>query len=93
MEIARITTKGQITIPLEIRRRLDLKKGDKIIFLEQDGRIYFKNAALMAFNGIQDAIPGKAQRNLDKLLALNTKDDPVLADLWNNKKDAAYDRL
>ncbi len=33
------------------------------------------------------------QEELDSLLALNAKADPLLADLWNNKKDAAYDRL
>jgi len=29
MEVARITTKGQITIPIEIRRKLNLKEGDR----------------------------------------------------------------
>ena len=27
------------------------------------------------------------------LLALTAQDDPVLAELWDNEKDAAYDRL
>jgi len=27
------------------------------------------------------------------LLALTAQTDPVLADLWDNEKDAAYDRL
>ena len=27
------------------------------------------------------------------LVALNERADPVLADLWNNPKDAAYDKL
>jgi len=62
MEVARITTKGQITIPIEIRKKLNLKEGDKIIFLEQDGRIYFENAALLSFNRIQDAMAGEAQK-------------------------------
>lgn len=62
MEVARITTKGQITIPIEIRKKLNLKEGDKIIFLEQDGRIYFENAALLAFNRIQYAMADEAQK-------------------------------
>jgi hypothetical protein len=28
-----------------------------------------------------------------ELVALNERADPVLADLWNNPKDAAYDEL
>ena len=63
MEVARITTKGQITIPIEIRKKLNLKEGDKILFLEEEnGRIYFENAALLAFNRIQDAMKGEAQK-------------------------------
>ncbi len=29
----------------------------------------------------------------EELLALNAKADPLLAELWDNRKDAAYDRL
>ena len=63
MEVARITTKGQITIPIEIRKRLNLKEGDKVLFLEEDnGRVYFENSALLAFSRIQDTMAGEAQK-------------------------------
>ena len=63
MEIARLTTKGQISIPVAIRKKLNIKEGDKVLFLEEEnGRIYFENAALMAFNHIQDAMAGEAQK-------------------------------
>lgn len=29
---ARLTSKGQVTIPVEVRRRLDLQAGDELIF-------------------------------------------------------------
>jgi AbrB family looped-hinge helix DNA binding protein len=32
MELAKITSKGQVTIPVGIRKELGLKKGDKIVF-------------------------------------------------------------
>lgn len=32
-------------------------------------------------------------REREGLLALSAKSDPVLAKLWDNEKDAAYDRL
>ncbi len=35
---ATLTSKGQITIPLEVRRRLELKKGDQVTFSIEDGR-------------------------------------------------------
>ena len=63
MEVARITTKGQITIPIGIRKKLNLKEGDKILFFEEEnGRIYFENTALLAFSRIQDAMAGEAQK-------------------------------
>lgn len=32
MSIARVTSKGQVTIPVEIRRALDIKEGDGLVF-------------------------------------------------------------
>ena len=62
MEIARITEQGQITIPIEIRKKLNLKEGDKVIFFEErNGRIFFENTALLAFNRIQDVMRGMAK--------------------------------
>lgn len=34
VEIATVTSKGQVTLPASIRRKLGLRKGSKIIFLE-----------------------------------------------------------
>ena len=39
MNSSTITSKGQTTIPIEIRRHLQLKAGDKVrFFIEEDGR-------------------------------------------------------
>ncbi|MDR0854618.1 MAG: AbrB/MazE/SpoVT family DNA-binding domain-containing protein [Clostridiales Family XIII bacterium] len=62
MEIAKITSKGQLTVPVDIRRKLNLSTGDKVVFVEDEGRIYFENAALLAFNKIQEAFEGEAER-------------------------------
>lgn len=34
-----ISSRGQIVIPADIRKKYDFKKGDKIFFVEKDGRI------------------------------------------------------
>lgn len=49
MELAKLTTKGQITIPAKIRRKLHVDAGDKVVFLEKNGRIFIENAEKLKF--------------------------------------------
>jgi antitoxin PrlF len=37
-EIAKLTSKGQVTVPKRVRDRLGLRTGDEIEFLPQDGQ-------------------------------------------------------
>ncbi len=34
-----VTSKGQVTIPAELREKLGIKPGDKVSFVESDGRV------------------------------------------------------
>ncbi|HBI72704.1 MAG TPA: AbrB/MazE/SpoVT family DNA-binding domain-containing protein [Lachnospiraceae bacterium] len=72
MELAKITTRGQITIPIEIRKKLGVKDGDKVIFIEENGRIIVENAAMIALKNAQTAFAGEAER-----LGLKTEQDIV----------------
>jgi AbrB family looped-hinge helix DNA binding protein len=72
MEVAKITSKGQITIPVAIRKDMKLKDGDKVLFVLDGGRYYVENAAMVAINRMQDAFAGEAER-----LGLETEDDVV----------------
>jgi AbrB family looped-hinge helix DNA binding protein len=72
MELAKITVRGQITIPKEIRKRLGVKDGDKVIFVEENGRIIMENAAMIALKEVQNAFAGEAER-----MGLKTEQDVV----------------
>lgn len=37
---AKVTTKGQITVPIEIRKRLNLQTGDEVLFVYRNSRVY-----------------------------------------------------
>ena len=54
MELAKITLRGQITIPKGIREKLGVKDGDKVIFIEKNGRIIIENAAMIALKNVRD---------------------------------------
>ncbi|MCL2410317.1 MAG: AbrB/MazE/SpoVT family DNA-binding domain-containing protein [Treponema sp.] len=84
MELAKITTKGQITLPINIRRQLNLKDGDKVAFIENDGQYTIVNPTMLAFEKIRNAMEGEAER-----LGLKDVDDVVtmIKELRNEKKE------
>ena len=62
MNLAKISANGQITVPVEIRRLLGLKSGDKILFFQkQDGEIVVSNASSKAIRKAQAAFAGVAE--------------------------------
>jgi antitoxin PrlF len=62
----------QITIPIHIRKKLNLKDGDKVIFIEENGRVIMENSTKVALREVQDAFSGEAKR-----VGLETEDDVV----------------
>lgn len=62
MDLAKVTSKGQVTIPIDIRKKLGLKNGDKVLFVEEAGRIYMINSSMDAFREAQMEFVGEADR-------------------------------
>lgn len=62
MNLAKVSANGQITLPVEIRRLLGLKSGDKVLFFQkQDGEIVMSNASAKAIRKAQAAFSGAAE--------------------------------
>ena len=40
MNLAKISSNGQITVPVEIRRLLGLKSGDKVLFFQNNKGVF-----------------------------------------------------
>ena len=72
MELAKITSKGQITLPINIRRALRLKDGDKVAFVEMNGQYVLANPTMLALRQAQEAFAGFAEEN-----GLENEDDVV----------------
>lgn len=62
MNLAKISADGQITVPIEIRKLLDLKSGDKILFFQKpNGEVVIGNASAQAIYKAQAAFKGIAE--------------------------------
>ena len=72
MELAKVTSKGQITIPLVIRNKLQLKAGDKVFFAESRGNVSITNASQITLANVQAQMKGEAKK-----AGFQTEDDVV----------------
>jgi AbrB family looped-hinge helix DNA binding protein len=73
MNLARVSANGQITVPVEIRRALKLKEGDKVLFHQnENGEIVVNNTSLVAIGEAQKAVAGTAY-----------SEDEILKDVMN----------
>ena len=84
--VAKITSKGQITIPIQIRKTLDLKEGDKVAFVTEGNRIFLENSTKLAIKEAQMAFEGFAEE-----FGLKTEEDvvnlvkAVRREIWEKK--------
>ncbi len=63
---AKITSKGQITLPKEVRKLLNVQEGNVIVFEKEDDKIVIKSArTLRDFKGLLKNI--KTGENFDEI--------------------------
>jgi len=79
MNLARVSNNGQITVPIEIRRALKVKAGDKLLFFRKDnGEIVVQNPNISAVGEAQTAVAGSAY-----------SENEILADVMDLRYGAA----
>ncbi|MBM4034655.1 MAG: AbrB/MazE/SpoVT family DNA-binding domain-containing protein [Planctomycetes bacterium] len=62
MNSTHVMAKGQVVIPAELRRKYDIKKGTRVNFLEEGGRIVLQPVTrelIHSFRGILKVRPGE----------------------------------
>lgn len=57
MSISTVTSKGQITIPITVRKRLDLNPGDKVNFFITDSGVVVFQPAKKEISELKGIIP------------------------------------
>jgi AbrB family looped-hinge helix DNA binding protein len=77
MSASTISSKGQITVPIEIRLRLGLKEGDRVEFVSENGRIIIRPARVQQnpFEKYIGALPAfESQEQVNRWVA-DLRDD------------------
>jgi AbrB family looped-hinge helix DNA binding protein len=68
MAAARVTSKGQITVPKRIRERLGVRPGDRIVFRERDDGSVVVEAETVDLLGLRGAVkPRRRGISLEKM--------------------------
>ena len=57
MSEARMTSKGQITVPKDVRLKLNLKPGDRVLFIVEDGGVVRLRAANKDISSLVGILP------------------------------------
>ena len=78
MEMAKVTSKGQITIPVSIRRRLDIKEGDKLLFMDKPDGVLMVNPGALP---VEQAVAAQRDTSTvrEKPRAENVVEEPPLS--------------
>jgi len=71
-----------VDVPPEVRRRLRLAAAKRDLTIRQ-----------YVLEAIEEQLREDLGEDGEGVLTLTAKADPVLAELWDNRKDSEYDRL
>lgn len=71
-EHAKLTSKGRVTVPLEVRRALGVKAGDRLLFESAAQGIYVRavrmKSAFSKYRGIGNSEVGSGRKNIARWL-------------------------
>ena len=59
---ARVMSKGQVTIPKNIREALGVTTGDRVTFIFENGSVRVINSAVCAMQKFQEQMKGQAEK-------------------------------
>ncbi len=78
IKTVKVSDKGQIAIPLNIRKLSGINKGDNLIIIQENGKILIEKAS---------------EKMKDEFSNLLKHSESVAKDLWDNKEDEIWNDL
>ncbi len=76
-EEATVTSKGQVTIPHEIREALGLKTGEKIVFIEREGEVVMRpkiKNPVARLRELRKKLPKISEEEIDRMIKESNKE-------------------
>ena len=74
LNTAKVMSKGQITLPVDIRKQMKLSTGDRVALIYEGNRVIMMNPALYAMEAFQKEMEGEFEKaginSEDELLSL-----------------------
>jgi len=64
-DIIKVSSKGQVVIPREVRKKLGVKSGEKLLVLTRDGDILLRKTKKEAFEDIANKIEKSTEETID----------------------------
>lgn len=73
IDYATVKAKGQVVIPVEIRRKFQIDTGTRVAFLEEEGRLFIQPVTDAFIEGMKGILAGRGlppsiERNPDRKL-------------------------
>ena len=62
LNTAKVMSKGQITLPVDIRRSMRLSAGDRVALIYENDRVIMMNPAIYALETFQKEMEGEAEK-------------------------------
>lgn len=70
IDSAKVMSRGQVTIPVDVRKALGVSEGDRVSFVVDGDEVRIVNAAVFAMKMLQKGLEGQAEK-----LGLNSDED------------------
>ena len=70
LNTAKIMSKGQITLPIDIRKNMGLSTGDRVALIYEKDRVIMVNPAVYAMETLQKEMEGEFAK-----IGINSEDD------------------
>ena len=67
---AKVMSKGQITLPIDIRKSMGLTTGDRVALIYENNRVIMVNPAIYAMETLQKEMEGEFEK-----AGINSEDD------------------